>query len=92
MTLYIELGLYLAVEEGVLVNSTVNGHQMLWQYYEPSDENATYYHIVAAWNCELTDRGFIITYGWDYPDVFSLFHRFKDTVACHAYIGPTETN
>jgi hypothetical protein len=89
---YSELGIDIEVELGIIVNSTVRGHQMLWQYYEVTDENGTYYHVAAVWNCDFTDRGFAVTYGWDYQDVFSLFHRFKDTIVCHAHIGPSEPN
>ena len=78
------------IDSAIYVNSTVNNHPLVWTYFEYSDVNGTYYVIIGAWNCDDSERGFMVIYAYDYSDVFLLFHRFIETIVCHSYEGLPE--
>jgi hypothetical protein len=61
----------------------LNGHRLLYQFYEYKINNLTLYGVLSSWYCPESKKSFTLNVGYSKENVFPLFQKYLDAFICH---------
>ncbi len=71
------------VDPGQLVNSTIAGHTIMYEYFNATKEGVVWYCISGVWYCDITTRMFPLIVYYSEQDVLPKFQQYLDSFICH---------
>ena len=70
----------------VRINSTVNSHDMIYQYFtSPGVEELSINGVNALWHCENSNRDFMVEYYSNQQDTLADFYQSIESFDCHSH-------
>ncbi len=62
----------------------INGHKLLYQFYEGQVKDLSVYGILGSWYCDKSKRAFTLNVGYNKrEEVLPLFERYTASFTCH---------